>query len=60
MRLIHTGNSAIVNGVKVLGGDSRVCAATKSAIAQVASFPVPKEKDVADQLKNINLTVELD
>ncbi|PKF79517.1 cell envelope integrity protein TolA [Vibrio sp. vnigr-6D03] len=60
MRLIHTGNNAIVNGVKVLGGDSRVCTATKSAIAQVGSFPVPSDKDVAEELKNINLTVELD
>ncbi|MDN3682400.1 cell envelope integrity protein TolA [Vibrio tapetis subsp. quintayensis] len=59
MRLVHTGADALVNSVEVLEGDKRVCAATKSAIAQVGSFPLPKDKDVADELKNINLTVEL-
>ncbi|WP_231897876.1 cell envelope integrity protein TolA [Vibrio tapetis] len=60
MRMLHTGSDALVNSVKVLEGDKRVCAATKSAIAQVGSFPVPKDRDVAEKLKDINLLVELD
>ncbi|MFV0450592.1 MAG: cell envelope integrity protein TolA [Vibrio sp.] len=58
LRLIPTGTGAIVGDVSVLGGDARLCSATKRAIAQVSSFPLPKdEPDVVDKLKNINLTV---
>ncbi|GAB2664346.1 cell envelope integrity protein TolA [Vibrio panuliri] len=59
LRLIPTGAGAIVGNFSILEGDSRVCSATKRAVAQVQSFPLPKEADVVNKLKNINLTVEL-
>ncbi|WP_114787165.1 cell envelope integrity protein TolA [Vibrio tetraodonis] len=58
LRLIPTGNGAIVGNLNILDGDSRLCSATKRAIAQVGTFPLPKEQDVINELKNINLTVE--
>ncbi len=58
LRLIPTGNGALVGGVSVLDGDRSVCVATQSAIAQVDSFPIPKDDpDVVEKLRNINLTV---
>ncbi len=59
LRLIPTGAGAIVGSISVLDGDSRVCSATKRAVAQVQSFPLPTDSDVVNRLKNINLTVEL-
>ncbi|MBU2895380.1 cell envelope integrity protein TolA [Vibrio hepatarius] len=58
LRLIPTGTGAIVGNLSILDGDSRLCSATKRAIAQVGSFPLPKEQDVINKLKDINLTVE--
>ena len=60
IKLIPTGSDMLVSGVTVMGGDSRVCAAAKSAIAKVGSFPKSSESAVNEQLKNINLTVALD
>ena len=57
LRLIPTGADAIVGNLSVLDGDSRLCAATKRAVAQVNSFPLPKDPDVVNKIKNINLTV---
>lgn len=57
LRLIPTGADAIVGNLSVLDGDSRLCAATKRAVAQVNSFPLPKDPDVVSKIKNINLTV---
>jgi colicin import membrane protein len=57
LRLIPTGADAIVGNLSVLEGDSRLCAATKRAVAQVASFPLPSDPDVVNKVKNINLTV---
>lgn len=57
LRLIPTGADAILGNLSVLGGDSRLCAATKRAVAQVNSFPLPKDPAVVDKVKNINLTV---
>lgn len=57
LKLIPAGNGAIAGQVAILDGDSRLCAATKRAIAQVGTFPLSKEADVNQQLKNINLTV---
>ncbi len=59
MKLISAGNGFVVGNVAVLSGDSRLCSATKSAITQVANFPAPKDPDVINKLKDINLTVEL-
>lgn len=57
LRLIPTGADAIVGNLSVLDGDSRLCAATKRAVAQVNSFPLPKDPEVVNKVKNINLTV---
>ncbi|ANU35972.1 cell envelope integrity protein TolA [Vibrio scophthalmi] len=59
LRLIPTGAGAIVGNFSILDGDSRVCSATKRAVAQVPSFPLPTDADLVNKLKNINLTVEL-
>lgn len=59
LRLIPTGSDALVGDLRVLEGDSRVCSATKRAVAQVPSFPLPTDRDVVNKLKDINLTVEL-
>ncbi|MGC9423643.1 cell envelope integrity protein TolA [Vibrio sp.] len=59
LRLIPAGADAIVGDLQIVEGDSRLCAATKRAVAQVGNFPLPKtgESDVIEKLKNINLTV---
>lgn len=58
LKLIPTGTGALLGSLTVLDGDSRLCAATKRAVAQVNSFPLPKDRpDVVEKLKNINLTV---
>ncbi|ENL1286436.1 cell envelope integrity protein TolA [Vibrio parahaemolyticus] len=59
IKLIPTGTDMIVSSVNVLSGDSRVCAAAKSAIAQVPSFPISTDSTVNQRLKDINLTVAL-
>lgn len=60
IKLIPTGSDMMVTGVTVLGGDARVCAAAKRAIAQVGTFPKSSEAAVNEKLKDINLTVALD
>ncbi|WED22774.1 cell envelope integrity protein TolA [Vibrio sp. JC009] len=57
LRLLPTGTDMILSDVKVLEGDTRLCSATKRAVAQVGSFPLPKESDVVEKVRNINLTV---
>ncbi|MDF4331487.1 cell envelope integrity protein TolA, partial [Vibrio parahaemolyticus] len=50
IKLIPTGTDMIVSSVNVLSGDSRVCAAAKSAIAQVPSFPMSTDSTVNQRL----------
>ncbi|KDN30370.1 biopolymer transporter TolR [Vibrio fortis] len=57
LKLIPTGSNAILGSLSILEGDSRLCAATKRAVAQVQSYPLPKDPDIVNSLKNINLTV---
>lgn len=58
LRLIPTGSGAIVGDLKILDGDNRLCAATRRAVAQVQTFPLPKnDPEVVEKLRNINLTV---
>lgn len=57
LRLLPTGTDMMLNDVKIVEGDQRLCSATKRAIAQVGSFPLPKEKDVIEKVRNIILTV---
>lgn len=57
LRLIPTGADAILGNLSVLEGDSRLCAATKRAVSRVNSFPLPKDPDIVNKVKNINLTV---
>lgn len=56
--LVPTGVDAIVSSIKVLSGDAKLCQAAKSAIHQVSTFPIPKDKDIVNKLRNINLTVD--
>ncbi|EHH1280474.1 cell envelope integrity protein TolA [Vibrio parahaemolyticus] len=58
VKLVPTGTDGIVSNVTVLNGDSRLCSAAKSAVAQVGNFPMPKDRDVIDKVRDINLTVE--
>ncbi|MDF9387979.1 cell envelope integrity protein TolA [Vibrio sp. 1151_11] len=59
LRLIPTGTGAVLGNLSIIEGDSRLCAATKRAVAQVGTFPLPKDDlDVVNKLKNINLTVD--
>ncbi|WP_242633198.1 cell envelope integrity protein TolA [Candidatus Photodesmus blepharus] len=57
LNLIPTGSGAIVGGLHIIDGYSSLCAAAKRAITQVGTFPLPKEADIVERLKNINLTV---
>ncbi|WP_146442799.1 cell envelope integrity protein TolA [Vibrio kanaloae] len=57
LKLIPTGSNAILGSLSILDGDSRLCAATKRAVAQVQSYPLPKDPDIVTSLKDINLTV---
>ncbi|WP_050621821.1 cell envelope integrity protein TolA [Vibrio coralliirubri] len=57
LKLIPTGSNAILGSLSILDGDSRLCAATKRAVAQVQSYPLPKDPDIVNSLKDINLTV---
>ncbi|WP_117234284.1 cell envelope integrity protein TolA [Vibrio maerlii] len=59
LKLIPAGSSAVVGNLSILGGDSRLCSATKRAVAQTNTFPLPSDPAVVSKLKNINLTVEL-
>ncbi|WP_413284172.1 cell envelope integrity protein TolA [Vibrio sp. MA40-2] len=57
LKLVPTGKDAMLNSFAVVSGDAQLCAATKSAVAQVNSFPLPTDQDIIDKLRNINLTV---
>ncbi|MFC3025459.1 cell envelope integrity protein TolA [Vibrio zhugei] len=58
LRLIPTGTGAILKNITVEGGDSRLCRATRAAVAKVGTFPLPKnDPAVVEKLRNINLTV---
>ncbi|MFA0504362.1 cell envelope integrity protein TolA [Vibrio sp. 10N.222.54.B12] len=57
LKLIPTGSNAILGSLSILDGDSRLCTATKRAVAQVQSYPLPKDPDIVNSLKDINLTV---
>ncbi|MEZ9894339.1 cell envelope integrity protein TolA [Vibrio lentus] len=57
LKLIPTGSNAILGSLSILDGDSRLCAATKRAVAQVQSYPLPKDPDIVKSLKDINLLV---
>ncbi|MFA0312097.1 protein TolA [Vibrio splendidus] len=59
LRLLATGSNAIVKSVSILSGDSRLCEASKRAVAQTGTFPLPSDPAIVDKLKDINLTVEL-
>ena len=55
---IRLGFNGLVTQVKSLGGDKLVCEAALRAVRMADTLPVSKEKDVFDQLKNINLTIK--
>ena len=55
---IRLGFNGLVTQVKSLGGDKLVCEAALRAIRMADTLPVSKDKDVFEQLKNINLTIK--
>lgn len=59
LRLISTATGMITSSYSILEGDKKVCDASIRAIKRVNSFPLAKDKDVVEKLKNINLKIEL-
>lgn len=53
---IRLGFNGLVTQVKSLGGDKLVCEAALRAVRMADTLPVSKDKDVFEQLKNINIT----
>lgn len=56
IRLATTG---LVTKVTVMSGDGALCRAAQAAVLRPDKLPVSAEADVYEELKNINLTVEL-
>ena len=54
---IRLGFNGLVTQVKSLGGDKLVCEAALRAVRMADTLPVSKDKDVFEQLKNINITI---
>jgi colicin import membrane protein len=54
---IRLGFNGLVTQVKSLGGDTLVCEAAMRAVRMADTLPVSKDRDVFEQLKNINLTI---
>ena len=55
---IRLGFNGLVTQVKSLGGDKLVCEAALRAVRMADTLPVSPDKDVFEQLKNINLTIK--
>ncbi|MBB1344015.1 cell envelope integrity protein TolA, partial [Pseudoalteromonas sp. SR45-6] len=55
---IRLGFNGLVTQVTSLGGDKLVCEAALRAVRMADTLPVSKDKDVFEQLKNINLTIK--
>ena len=55
---IRLGFNGLVTQVKSLGGDKLVCEAALRAVRMADTLPVTPDKDVFEQLKNINLTIK--
>lgn len=54
---LRLGFNGLVTQVKSLGGDKLVCEAALRAVRMADTLPVSKDKDVFEQLKNINITI---
>ena len=54
---IRLGFNGLVTQVKSLGGDTLVCEAAMRAVRMADTLPVSKDREVFEQLKNINLTI---
>ncbi|WP_105200493.1 MULTISPECIES: cell envelope integrity protein TolA [unclassified Pseudoalteromonas] len=50
--------NGLVTSVNSLGGDRQVCEAAVRAVRRADTLPVSKDRDVFEELKNINLTVK--
>ena len=55
---IRLGFNGLVTQVTSLGGDKLVCEAALRAVRMADTLPVSPDKDVFEQLKNINLTIK--
>ena len=51
---IRLGFNGLVTQVKSLGGDTLVCEAAMRAVRMADTLPVSPDRDVFEQLKNIN------
>jgi len=57
IKLVALDNSdAKVKEVKTLMGNAEVCEATIAAVKKVKTFPLPEDKQVREELLDINLT----
>ena len=54
---LRLGFNGLVTQVKSLGGDKLVCEAALRAVRMADTLPVSTDKDVFEQLKNINITI---
>lgn len=54
---IRLGFNGLVTQVKSLGGDTLVCEAAMRAVRMADTLPVSPDREVFEQLKNINLTI---
>ncbi|WP_413110456.1 cell envelope integrity protein TolA [Thaumasiovibrio sp. DFM-14] len=55
---LSLASSGLVINVVERGGDRNVCRAATAAVTQVSQFPMPEDKDVAAQLRDISLTIQ--
>jgi colicin import membrane protein len=56
---IKLATTGYVTSIRVLGGDAALCQAAESAVRRVEELPISDAPDVYQQLKDINLNVEL-
>lgn len=54
---VRLAQDGFVTNISILGGDSQVCRATRTAINKAGRLPVSPEPDVYQQMKEINLSV---
>jgi colicin import membrane protein len=56
---IKLATTGFVTSIRVLGGNDALCRAAESAVRRAEELPVSTAPDVYEQLKDINLKVEL-
>lgn len=56
---IKLATTGFVTSIRILGGHDALCRAAESAVRRAEELPVSDAADVYEQLKDINLKVEL-